>query len=154
MLVNGSDFYCGNSSGSPCQFALKNQIPSQYVHPSTKQCSWTPDSSTIKNAAGIIYGTRIGKGSPNYVYNDSTTWPHITLDRPIIAIAIGFDFYYGGATRWAMRGCTGMGGYYNSRNGLRRIAWSSDYKTLYWDLSSDEDADKLNQVYWYLAFVE
>ncbi len=40
MLVSGSDFYCGNSSGSLCQFALKSQIPSQYVHPSTKQCSY------------------------------------------------------------------------------------------------------------------
>ena len=28
MLVSGSDFYCGNSSGSPCQFALKNEISS------------------------------------------------------------------------------------------------------------------------------
>ena len=40
MLISGSDFYCGNSSGSPCQFALKSQIPSAYVHPSTKQCSY------------------------------------------------------------------------------------------------------------------
>ena len=40
MLVNGSDFYCGNSSGSPCQFALKSQIPSQYVHPTSKQCNY------------------------------------------------------------------------------------------------------------------
>ena len=40
MLVSGSDFYCGNSSGSPCQFALKSQIPSQYVHPSAKQCGY------------------------------------------------------------------------------------------------------------------
>lgn len=41
MLVNGSDFYCGNSSGSPCQFALKSQIPSQYIHPATKQCNYS-----------------------------------------------------------------------------------------------------------------
>lgn len=40
MLVDGNDFYCGNSSGSPCQFALKNQIPSAYVHPITKQCNY------------------------------------------------------------------------------------------------------------------
>lgn len=45
MLVDGSDFYCGNSSGSPCQLALKNQIPSQYVHPSTKQCNYSVDLS-------------------------------------------------------------------------------------------------------------
>nr|DAO30549.1 MAG TPA: hypothetical protein [Caudoviricetes sp.] len=45
MLVNGSDFYCGNSSGSPCQFALKNQIPSAYTHPSEKQCNYSVDLS-------------------------------------------------------------------------------------------------------------
>lgn len=45
MLVNGSDFYCGNSSGSPCQFALKSMIPSAYVHPSTKQCNYSVDLS-------------------------------------------------------------------------------------------------------------
>lgn len=45
MLVNGSDFYCGNSSGSPCQFALKSQIPSQYVHPTSKQCNYSVDLS-------------------------------------------------------------------------------------------------------------
>lgn len=53
-----------------------------------------------------------------------------------------------------MRGCDRMGAFYNSRNGLRDIAWSSDYKTLYWNKSSEEDTDKLDQVYWYLAFVE
>ena len=45
MLVNGSDFYCGNGSGSLCQLALKNQVPSQYVHPSTKQCNYSVDLS-------------------------------------------------------------------------------------------------------------
>ena len=29
MLVNGSDFYCGNSSNNLCQLALRNQIPPQ-----------------------------------------------------------------------------------------------------------------------------
>lgn len=45
LLVSGSDFYCGNSSGSLCQFALKSQIPSQYVHPSTKQCNYSVNLS-------------------------------------------------------------------------------------------------------------
>ena len=40
MLVSGSDFYCGNSSGSPCQLALKNQLPLAYVHPVAKQCNY------------------------------------------------------------------------------------------------------------------
>ena len=33
MLVSGNDFYCGNSSDSPCQLALKNDIsglPNKY----------------------------------------------------------------------------------------------------------------------------
>ena len=45
MLVSGNDFYCGNSTGSLCQFALKSQIPSQYIHPSTKQCNYSIDTS-------------------------------------------------------------------------------------------------------------
>lgn len=53
MLVNGSDFYCGNSSGSPCQFALKSQIPSQYVHPSTKQCNYSIDTSQFASVSDL-----------------------------------------------------------------------------------------------------
>ena len=53
MLVNGDDFYCGNSSGSPCQFALKNQIPSAYVHPSTKQCNYSVDTSQFATASDL-----------------------------------------------------------------------------------------------------
>ena len=54
MLVNGSSFYCGNSTSNLCEFALKSDIPSvtQYVHPSTKQCNYTPDLSNI-NAAKL-----------------------------------------------------------------------------------------------------
>lgn len=53
MLVNGSDFYCGNSAGSPCQLALKNQIPSQYVHPSTKQCNYSVDTSQFATTSEL-----------------------------------------------------------------------------------------------------
>lgn len=51
MLVSGNDFYCGNGSGYPCQLALKNQIPSAYIHPSTKQCNYSIDTSqfALKN---------------------------------------------------------------------------------------------------------
>ena len=54
MLVNGSSFYCGNSTSSLCELALKSDIPTvtQYVHPSTKQCNYTPDLSNI-NAAKL-----------------------------------------------------------------------------------------------------
>lgn len=53
MLVSGSDFYCGNSMNSPCQLALKNQIPSQYVHPSTKQCNYSIDTSQFATASDL-----------------------------------------------------------------------------------------------------
>ena len=75
MLVNGSDFYCGNSSGSPCQFALKNQIPSAYVHPSTKQCNYSVDlsgyakttelnslKSSVSSGKSLIASAVTGKG--------------------------------------------------------------------------------------------
>ena len=75
MLVNGSDFYCGNSSGSPCQFALKNQIPSAYVHPSTKQCNYSVDlsgyaksselnslKSSVSSGKSLVASAVTGKG--------------------------------------------------------------------------------------------
>lgn len=45
LLVSGDDFYCGSSSGSPCQLALKNQLPATYIHPATKQCNYSVDLS-------------------------------------------------------------------------------------------------------------
>lgn len=54
MLVSGNDFYCGNSSSTPCQLALKNQIPSQYVHPSTKQCNYSVDLSNCARFEKIL----------------------------------------------------------------------------------------------------
>ena len=62
MLVNGSDFYCGNSSGSPCQLALKNQIPSQYVHPAAKVCSGG-DCSRLNGMYIVAQKTDPGVGS-------------------------------------------------------------------------------------------
>ncbi len=75
MLVSGSDFYCGNSSGSLCQFALKSQVPSQYVHPSTKQCNYSVDTSqfatsselnslktSVSNGKSLIASAITGKG--------------------------------------------------------------------------------------------
>ena len=47
LLVNGNDFYLGNSSSQKVQIARVDQIPSvtQYVHPTTKQCTWNPTGS-------------------------------------------------------------------------------------------------------------
>lgn len=64
MLVSGNDFYCGNASGSPCQFALKNQIPSAYVHPSTKQCNYSVDLSNYAQISQIPSSLRGDYGSP------------------------------------------------------------------------------------------
>ena len=56
ILVNGSSFYIGNSSNSPCQLARLDQIPAGYVHPSTKQCnySYTHPSTIQCNVATEI----------------------------------------------------------------------------------------------------
>ena len=58
ILVNGSSFYCGNSTSNLCQLALKSDIPNvtQYVHPTEKQCnySYTHPSSIQCNAASEI----------------------------------------------------------------------------------------------------
>lgn len=43
LLVNGNDFYVGNSSSQKVQIARIDQIPSVtlYVHPTTKQCNYS-----------------------------------------------------------------------------------------------------------------
>ena len=43
LLVNGNDFYVGNSTSNLSQLALKTDIPSvaQYVHPAEKQCNYS-----------------------------------------------------------------------------------------------------------------
>ena len=44
ILVNGSEFYCGNSTNGLCKLALSSDIPESaepYVHPATKQCNYT-----------------------------------------------------------------------------------------------------------------
>ena len=42
ILVNGSSFYCGNSTSGLCQLALKSDIPNvtEYIHPTEKQCNY------------------------------------------------------------------------------------------------------------------
>ena len=46
--MNGSDFYCGNSSNGLCQLALTSQIPAAYVHPAAKQCNYVYTHPTSK----------------------------------------------------------------------------------------------------------
>ena len=58
ILVNGSEFYCGNSTNGLCKLALSSEIPSvtPYVHPTTKQCNYvyTHPSEIQCNAASEI----------------------------------------------------------------------------------------------------
>ena len=58
LLVNGNDFYIGNSTSNLSQLALKTDIPSvtQYVHPIEKQCNYiyTHPSEIQCNAASEI----------------------------------------------------------------------------------------------------
>lgn len=88
MLVNGSDFYCGNSSSTPCQLALKNQIPSAYVHPSTKQCNYSVDlsgyalNSAVENLKSQIESKgslTIRKGNGSFKAGSSRRPTRITL---------------------------------------------------------------------------
>ena len=50
--VNGSDFYIGNSSNTPCQLARLDQVPAGYTHPVEKQCNYSyihPSSQQCSN---------------------------------------------------------------------------------------------------------
>ena len=76
--VNGSDFYIGNSSNSPCRLARLDQIPAGYVHPTTKQCNYSykhPSTiqcnasteinslkSSVSNGKSLIASAITGKG--------------------------------------------------------------------------------------------
>ena len=52
LLVNGNDFYLGNSSSQKVQIARVDQIPTvtQYVHPSSIQCNAASEISNLKTS--------------------------------------------------------------------------------------------------------
>ena len=68
--MNGSNFYCGNSSNGLCKLALSSEIPSVapyvhpsekqcnyiYTHPTSKQCSWDPSSEGYLKKSDIHIG--------------------------------------------------------------------------------------------------
>ena len=103
LLVDGNDFYLGNSSSQKVQIARVDQIPAvtQYVHPTTKQCnytythpaekqcSWTPDISEF----GKIV-TLFEQSFTNYSPYDMTNQPIATVDRdknyPILYMYVHF----------------------------------------------------------------
>ena len=74
LLVNGEDFYCGNGSNGLCQLARLNQVPSAYVHPTTKQCSGG-DAETLngKTAIQIISESASTVGFKN-IFSFSNTY--------------------------------------------------------------------------------
>ena len=102
ILVNGSSFYCGNSTSNLCQLALKSDISSSgYVHPTTKQCSWSPDLSNyatksdldeIRDMIETSQGpTIVGSGSepdamnggrPVYVSLSTCNYVVVTIIKP------------------------------------------------------------------------
>ena len=76
LLVNGSSFYCGNSSSSLCELALKSDIPSvtQYVHPTEKQCSWEPDLTNFSKETDSfeeVYSETFSPIITEYEYNEA-----------------------------------------------------------------------------------
>ena len=93
LLVNGSDFYCGNSTNSLCQLALRNQIPSQYVHPANKVCNYSVDTSqfvsrsdfnSLKNSIGTPCKiTTIYDGWYSYTAGGSSYSGYDTTFEPV-----------------------------------------------------------------------
>ena len=52
LLVDGNDFYLGNSSSQKVQIARVDQIPNvtQYIHPSTIQCNAASEINSLKSS--------------------------------------------------------------------------------------------------------
>ena len=82
LLVDGNDFYVGNSSSQKVQIARADQIPqvTQYVHPTTKQCNYTythPSSKQCSwNPSGAWTSLRdqtYSKSSVNFKYEHSVS---------------------------------------------------------------------------------
>ena len=70
LLVNGDDFYVGNSNSQKVQIARVDQIPTdmQYVHPTEKQCSWNPPGSWT-----LLRDQTYSKSSFNFKYRYSVS---------------------------------------------------------------------------------
>ena len=79
ILVNGSSFYCGNSTSGLCQLALKTDIPeiTQYVHPTEKQCNYVYTHPSIQQCSNVNAISLNG-----HTYNDITSI--IASSQPII----------------------------------------------------------------------
>ena len=102
ILVNGSSFYCGNSTSNLCQFALKSDIPAAYVHPSekqcnyvythptTKQCTWNPDLSNYALKSDIASVKKIGFLSAALGTNNTPTINQLDFAASF-AIVSGFS---------------------------------------------------------------
>ncbi len=60
LLVNGSNFYCGNSSSSPLQLALKSQIPD--VSGFATSAELNSLKTSVSNGKSLIASAITGKG--------------------------------------------------------------------------------------------
>ncbi len=60
MLVNGNDFYCGNSASSPLQFALKSMIPDVSGFATSSELNSL--KSSVSSGKSLIASAVTGKG--------------------------------------------------------------------------------------------
>ena len=92
LLVNGSSFYCGNSTSNLCELALKSDILSvtqyvhpaekqcnyQYVHPTAKQCNYSYTHPTTKQCnwepSFTNYIIKAGNGRVGRLGNSASSW--------------------------------------------------------------------------------
>ena len=84
MLVNGSDFYCGNSSLNPLQLALKSMIPDVSGFATTSELNSL--KSSVSNGKSLIASAITGKG----VSTDAGA-SFQTMANNIGAIPVGFS---------------------------------------------------------------
>ena len=153
ILVNGSSFYCGNSTSSLCQLALKSDIPNvaQYVHPAEKQCNYayTHPSTKQCNYSYTHPSSKQCNWSPGpenlwkllNAYTVNLNWTRLQHDN---ASAIGQQFdisqFTSAYSQLKLRLKVASIGslYYQS-------SWSSDYVYhVYYSLDS-EDLDQYGQ---------
>ena len=84
MLVNGNDFYCGNSSSNPLQLALKSMIPD--VSGFATSSDFNSLKTSVSNGKSLIASAITGKG----VSTDAGA-SFQTMANNIGAIPVGFS---------------------------------------------------------------
>ena len=145
LLVNGNDFYVGNSSSQKVQIARADQIPqvTQYVHPTTKQCNYTYTHPTEKQCNWAPSSTSFYTKLRTFSF--TLNWSHKEHDS---ASAIGQQFdissYIQNYSQFKLV-CTKCS--YGSI--LSRSDYSSDVVLGLWYSFSSDTLDKYGQTYDY-----